>query len=97
MAESAEGRAPDITGTPGTSETLRRIQAEFLEMPGLRLTEAQASRLWGLDSIVCSALLNALIDAGFLLRTRDGAFMRLDTGTPVRSVGLTRARRSPAA
>jgi len=29
-------------------ETLQRVQGEFREMPGLRLTPAQASRLWGL-------------------------------------------------
>ena len=28
---------------------LRRAQAEFLEMPGLQLTEAQAARLWAFD------------------------------------------------
>jgi hypothetical protein len=47
-------------------------------MPGLRLTTAQAQRLWGLDRAACDALLGALVDAKFLLRTRDGAFMRSD-------------------
>ena len=28
-------------------EILRRVQGEFLKMPGLRLAEAQAGRLWG--------------------------------------------------
>ena len=32
-----------------TEDVLRRVQGEFLEMPGLRLTEAQARRLWNLD------------------------------------------------
>jgi hypothetical protein len=45
-------------------------------MPGLRLTTAQAQRLWGLDPAACDALLKALVDAKFLLRTRDGAFVR---------------------
>jgi hypothetical protein len=62
-----------------TDEVLRRIQGEFLEMPGLRLTEAQARRLWGLDEAACAALLDALVDTGFLFRTRDGAFMRVET------------------
>jgi hypothetical protein len=57
-------------------ETLQRVQGEFREMPGLRLTPAQASRLWGLDSVSSQALLDALVDARFLLRTHDGAFMR---------------------
>jgi hypothetical protein len=64
---------------PATEDVLRRVQGEFLEMPGLRLTEAQARRLWGLDAASCSALLGALVDANFLFRTRDGAFMRVET------------------
>jgi hypothetical protein len=32
------------------AELLRRIRAEYLEMPGLRLTAPQAQRLFGLDS-----------------------------------------------
>jgi hypothetical protein len=59
-------------------DALRRVQGEFLEMPGLRLTTAQAQRLWGLDRPACEALLAALVDAKFLFRTRDGAFVRSD-------------------
>ena len=40
-----------------TDEVIRRVQGEFLEMPGLRLTEPQARRLWGLDAASCSDLL----------------------------------------
>ena len=43
-------------------------------MPGLRLTTAQAQRLWGLDRESCEALLGALVDARFLCKTREGAF-----------------------
>ena len=60
------------------SDVLQRVQGEFLEMPGLRLSESQARRLWGLDAEQCRALLGALVDAKFLFRTRDGAFMRAD-------------------
>lgn len=59
-------------------EVLQRIQGEFLEMPGLRLTPAQARRLWGLERDVCDALLGALVDAKFLAPTRDGAFVRME-------------------
>src|SRR5215213_4766151 len=38
-------------------EVFRRVQCEFLEMPGLRLTKPQARRLWGLDTTSCDALL----------------------------------------
>jgi hypothetical protein len=66
-------------------EVLRRVQGEFLEMPGLRLTHAQARRLWGLDTESCDALLLALVDSKFLFRTRDGAFMRVDHPVPAKA------------
>ena len=59
-------------------DVLRRVQGEYIEMPGLRLTPAQAQRLWGLDRTACDTLLGALVDAKFLFRTRDGAFVRSD-------------------
>ncbi len=65
---------------------LQRIQGEYLEMPGLRLTTAQAQRLWGLDRDVCEALLAALVDSKFLCRTRDGAFVRTEGTVPTRFV-----------
>jgi hypothetical protein len=71
---------PEPKGT--TDDVLRRVQGEFMEMPGLRLTEAQARRLWGLDAAACGALLGALVDAKFLFRTRDGAFMRIEHAQP---------------
>ena len=60
------------------SDALRRVQGEYIEMPGLRLTTAQAQRLWGLDRASCDSLLDALVEAKFLLKTRDGAFVRSD-------------------
>ena len=63
-------------------DVLQRIQGEFLEMPGLRLTSAQARRLWGLERDVCDALLGALVDVKFLSQTRDGAFVRMEGSHP---------------
>ena len=80
-----------------TEEVLRRVKGEFIEMPGLRLTEAQARRLWGLDSESCAALLSALIDANFLFRTRDGAFMRVEHPGPVKATVRTRRDKIAAA
>ena len=67
-----------MTGQQQPLEVLRRVQGEYIEMPGLRLTIAQAQRLWGLDRSVCDSLLGALVEAKFLFRTRDGAFVRAD-------------------
>ena len=55
-------------------DALRKVKREYLNMPGLRLTPAQAQRLWGLDRESCHALLGVLVDAKFLYKTRDGAF-----------------------
>ena len=79
----------------GTDEVLRRVQGEFLELPGLRLTEPQAQRLWGLDDASCRALLGELIEAKFLCRTRDGAFMRVEQTAPAKAT--LRSRRNSAA
>jgi hypothetical protein len=53
-----------------------RVRSEFVEMPGLRLTSAQAQRLWDLSREECEAILSALIEEKILKRTKDGAFMR---------------------
>ena len=55
---------------------LMRVRSEFLEMPGLRLTPRQAARLWGLEVALSDRVLAHLAEAGFLLCTRDGAYMR---------------------
>jgi hypothetical protein len=71
-----------IAQQPRIEEVLRRIRGEFMEMPGLRLTQAQAQRLWGMDATACEAILGALVAARFLARTPDGAFIRYDSGSP---------------
>ena len=53
---------------------LSRIRGEYLEMPGMRLTLAQARRLWGLDTGECESLLSQLVRTRFLRQTTDGAY-----------------------
>ncbi|MGE3841882.1 MAG: hypothetical protein AB7I50_09870 [Vicinamibacterales bacterium] len=65
-------------------DVLRRIRSEYVEMPGLRLTVAQAQRIFGLDRATCEAVLEALVEAKFLRRVADSTFVRLDGDTPVR-------------
>jgi hypothetical protein len=67
-------------------DIVRRVRGEFLEMPGLRLTEPQARRLWALEPSLCTAVLTELVDNGFLLRTREGAFVRVDVATPLKAI-----------
>jgi hypothetical protein len=56
----------------------RRVREEFAEMPGLRLTPAQATRLWGLEQETCCAVIELLVAAAFLRRTPAGAVTRAD-------------------
>ena len=72
-------------------DVLQRMQGEYVEMPGLRLTAAQARRLWGLESDVCTALLGSLVDARFLVQTRDGRFVRSRRCADVETVGARKA------
>jgi hypothetical protein len=78
-------KGPTMSAQQPLDDVLRRVQGEYIEMPGLRLTTAQAQRLWGLDRAACDALLGALVDAKFLFRTRDGAFMRSDQARAART------------
>ena len=55
-----------------------RIRGEFREMPGLRLTPAQATRLWGLELDACRQVIDTLVAAEFLRWTPRGAVTRTD-------------------
>ena len=61
------------------TDWLTLIRGEYLEVPGLRLTRAEAERLWGLDAHVCAATLEALVAISFLRRTRQDEYVRADT------------------
>ena len=60
----------ETTSAPGLAQTDRalhvRIRAEYLEMPGMRLTVPQASRLFNLDLTHCARVLDALVMDGAL-------------------------------
>jgi hypothetical protein len=57
---------------------VHRIRAEFMEMPGLRLTLAQATRLWRLEPAVCQEVIDLLVDSHFLRWTASGMVTRAD-------------------
>jgi DNA-binding IclR family transcriptional regulator len=54
----------------------RQIRGEYLESSGLRLTAAQAQKLWNLDQVECVRVLHALVSVGFLRQARDGTYVR---------------------
>jgi hypothetical protein len=56
-----------------------RVREEFREMPGLRLTPAQATRLWGLETDTCRRVIDTLVAAAFLRWTPAGAITRAES------------------
>ena len=57
-------------------EWMRRIQAEFREMPGLSVTLPQAQRLWCIDDATAMAVFRILTDRGVVRRTPRGQYIR---------------------
>ena len=65
-------------GDSNMDALIQRVRAEFIEMPGLRLTLAEATRLWGLEPDACGRIIDALIDCEFLRWTSAGTVARAD-------------------
>jgi hypothetical protein len=61
-------------------DVVRRIWAEYTEMPGLSITIHQGQRLWGLDRLTCAGALDLLITAGLLRKTVSGQYTRSRDG-----------------
>jgi len=59
---------------------LTRLRAEYLEMPGLRLTSAQVQRLCGIERVTCQQALDALVNVNFLCSHADGTYARSTDG-----------------
>jgi hypothetical protein len=53
-------------GAAMTDNLCDRVRGEYREMPGLRLTVAQAARLFNLDHAQCGQLLDTLVTDGAL-------------------------------
>lgn len=53
-----------------------RVKAEFNEMPGLRLTVPQATRLWGMEQALCLMVVEALVSTSFLRWGHGGTIVR---------------------
>ena len=73
----------DVTSTPlgpRAADIARLIDAEFDEMPGMRLTVDQAMRMWSLDRKTCSDVLSSLVDARFLQQDPNGRYKKAHAG-----------------
>ncbi len=74
---------PQVSMSDGHARTVdallerlaRRVRAEYLEMPGLQLTAAQAARFLGVDHAQCARLLGELVAEGFLFHS-GGRYLR---------------------
>jgi len=64
------------TARDAAAPLVTRVRSEFIEMPGLRLTPAQAARLWAVDRPTSERILDGLASTGFLLKNREGAYTR---------------------
>jgi hypothetical protein len=65
---------------PSLESLVARIRGEYREMPGLRLTLAQACRLWQVDAATCKTVLEQLVHEAFLHKTDNGTYIALSSG-----------------
>ena len=84
------------TRWPNLADVVQRIEAEYREMPGLSVTEAQARRLWGLDEATCRRALDTLLRRGILRRTRRESYVRAENIHRAFDLADARWRAAPA-
>jgi hypothetical protein len=77
-------------------ERLEMIAREFTALPGLRLTVAQACRLWSLDRAECDLLFSRLVERCVVRRTADGCYMRAEISPALKSPRPSSAVRGAA-
>ena len=65
-----------LTHASAVDEWLDRVRSEYLEMPGHRLTLAQAARFWSLEPGTCAMVLDVLVKTSFLTVTSEGLYAR---------------------
>jgi hypothetical protein len=66
-----------------------RVRGEFVEMPGLELTLAQAVRLWTLGVDDCRHVIDSLVDVGFLKWTPRRTIVRTGLDLPLWPAQIT--------
>lgn len=68
------------TTTRSFQQAFERIRADYIEMPGMRLTPGQVRRLSGVDTAVCGLVLEELVRTKFLQTGPDGRYARVTDG-----------------
>lgn len=69
---------PTLTLVPSPDRhvnVISTMRREFTMWPRLRLTLAQACRLWSLETTTCRELLSRLVDEGAVAQRPDGAYV----------------------
>jgi hypothetical protein len=56
-------------------QIMRRIRAEYREMPDMSLRPEQVQRLCGIEGAMCKEALGALVEAKFLRVRSDGSYV----------------------
>src|SRR5262245_59748246 len=76
-----------------TGRLVERIRAEYQAVPGLKITSAQACRLWSVSEPTCRAALDALVADGLLWLAPSGRYVALPRPGDVtvgRTLGVAR-------
>lgn len=72
--------SPTGATTMAGQRVLERLRAEYLEMPGMKLTMEQIGRLCGIEPGMCRPVLDALVNVRFLRLNSDGTYVRVTEG-----------------
>jgi hypothetical protein len=59
---------------PDLRQITERIEAQFKDLPGMRLTEAQVRRLCNVSDEACEAALETMVERGKLARDPGGRY-----------------------
>jgi len=70
-------KQPDRRDDESRVRLLGRVRGEFSEMPCMRVTCAEAARLFGLRADICARVLKDLASTGHIRQSPDGRFSRL--------------------
>ena len=65
-----------------SSRLVQRIREEYQIVPGLKLTEAQAARLWSVPEAACRDAFASLVAEGLVWLAPSGRYLALPDSTP---------------